>query len=232
MRNIVIIGSSGHAGVVIDAIERAAKYRIVGIIDSFKAPGDSCLGYPVLGSEALLPGILAQHDVFGGIVAIGDNWTRYKMVTRIRSAVPDFRFVTAIHPSAEVALRARVGDGSVLLAGATVCASATVGEFCILNTRSSLDHDGVMGSYASLAPAATTGGRVTIKPFAAVMLGANIIDSVSIGEHAVIGVGSIVLQDIPDLVVAYGQPARIIRARQPGDPYFGRTSQCAATSEQ
>ena len=35
MQNIVIFGSSGHAKVVIDIIEKGNKYHIVGLIDSF-----------------------------------------------------------------------------------------------------------------------------------------------------------------------------------------------------
>jgi sugar O-acyltransferase (sialic acid O-acetyltransferase NeuD family) len=220
MRNILVIGSSGHARVIIDAIERQDQFRIAGVIDTFKPVGHSCLGYRVLGDELRLPDIIRGHNIHGGVIAIGDNWVRHQVADRIRCAVPGFEFMTVIHPSAQVAHSARVAAGTVVMPGAIISANADVGEFCIVNTKASLDHDGVMGAFSSFAPAVTAGGEVTVKPFAAVLLGANIIHTISIGEHSVVGAGSLVLRDVPDRVVAYGLPARVIRARQPGDPYL------------
>jgi len=229
VKNIVLVGASGHAHAVIEAVEREGKYRIVGVIDTFKPVGHICLGHAVLGGEALLPDLIRQYEISGAVVAIGDNWVRHLFVERIRSIVPDLPFLTAIHPSAQIARSARVGAGSVILPGAIVCANGVIGEFCIVNTRASLDHDGRMEDFSSIAPAVTTGGMVVIKQFAAVMLGVNISHSVCIGEHSVVGAGSLVLKDLPAFVVAYGSPAKVVRTRQPGDPYMGGSSHATGT---
>ena len=42
-------------------------------------------------------------------------------------------------------------------------------------------------------------------------MGAIIVDGVTIGDNVVIGAGSLVLKDVPDNVVAYGNPSKIIR---------------------
>jgi len=62
---------------------------------------------------------------------------------------------------------------------------------------------------------------VIIGAFAAVCQGANVIHGVEIGEHTVIGAGATVLDNMPPRVVAYGTPARVVRARDPGEPYLG-----------
>ncbi len=220
MHNILVVGSSGHARVIIDAVEREGRFRVAGIIDTHKPVGHICLGYQVLGDELRLPDLIRELDIYGGVIAIGDNWIRHVVADRIRSAVPDFRFVSVIHPSAQIASSARVADGTVVMPGAIISVNVDIGEFCIVNTKASLDHDGIMGAFSSFAPAVTAGGEVTIKPFASVLLGANIIHSVSIGEHSVVGAGSLVLRDVPDRVLAYGLPAQVISSRQPGDPYL------------
>jgi sugar O-acyltransferase (sialic acid O-acetyltransferase NeuD family) len=220
MDNILVFGCSGHARVIIDAVEQMGEFRITGIVDSFLPAGHNCVGYQVLGNEHRLRNLIETHGIRGGIIAIGDNWVRYRIAERIRSIAPGFEFVTVVHPSAQVARSARVSGGTVVLAGAIVAANAEIGECCIVNTKASLDHDGVMGPFSSFAPAVTTGGDVTVKAFAAVLLGANVSHCVSIGEHSVVGAGSLVLRDVPDLMVAYGVPARAIRARQPGEPYL------------
>lgn len=218
--NIVVIGSSGHASVVIDVIEREQKYRIVGVIDSLKPAGGKVFGYEILGAEEAIPGLVASGQVHGGLIAIGDNWMRHLVVEKVKSLSPGFNFVSAIHPSAIIARGVTIGEGSVLMAGVVVNSDSKVGNFCILNTKVSLDHDCVTDDFSSLAPNATIGGNVSIGTFAAISLGANIIHGLRIGAHSVLGAGALAVDDIPDHSVAYGTPAKVIRKRLEGDKYL------------
>jgi sugar O-acyltransferase (sialic acid O-acetyltransferase NeuD family) len=221
MKNkIVVIGSSGHAKVVLDIIEREGQYHIAGLIDTYKPAGEAFFGYEILGAEETLVKLVSNGDVYGGIIAIGDNWIRHLAAEKIRSLLPGFKFVSAIHPSASLARGATVGDGSVLMAGAIVNSDSRVGNFCILNTNASLDHDSVMEDFSSLAPNATTGGNVAIGGFSAISMGANIIHGLKIGKHSVVGAGAVVLDDLQDYCVAYGIPARVIGKRHEGDKYL------------
>ena len=45
-------------------------------------------------------------------------------------------------------------------------------------------------------------------------MGANIIDRVTIGKNTIIGAGSLVTKNIPDDVIAYGNPCKIIRKNE------------------
>ena len=45
-------------------------------------------------------------------------------------------------------------------------------------------------------------------------MGSNIIDNVKIGKNVIIGAGSLVTKDIPDDVVAYGNPCKIVRKNE------------------
>jgi len=220
MQNIVVVGASGHAAVLIDILEKQAQYRVVGLIDSLVSPGTEFLGYRVLGSERDL-GLLAERNgIEGGIVAIGDNWVRSGVVRRLLEHSPDFRFVSAIHPSAQIARGVSIGAGTAVMAGVVVNTRARVEQHCILNTKCSLDHDSVMEEFSSLGPGATTGGNVRIGAFSVLAQGANVIHGVQIGTHAVIGAGSTVLRDTGDYCVAYGTPARFVRERKAGDKYL------------
>ena len=48
---IVIIGSSGHAKVIIDIIEQEGKFNIIGLIDNSNGVGEFVLGYKILGED-------------------------------------------------------------------------------------------------------------------------------------------------------------------------------------
>ncbi len=218
--DIVLLGSSGHAAVIADIVAREGHWRLTGVIDPERPRGSTWNGLEVLGGDGDIGTLMASRGIVGGIVAIGDNALRERVTRRIAAECPHFQFVTAVHPGAVVASSVSIGEGSVVMAGAVVNPGSNVGRGCIVNTRSSLDHDSVMEDFASLAPGATTGGRVRIGRGSAIGLGALLREAVVVAEETVVGAGSLVLSDLPHGVVAYGVPARVIRTRKPGDKYL------------
>jgi sugar O-acyltransferase (sialic acid O-acetyltransferase NeuD family) len=220
MEQIVIVGSSGHAKVVIDIVERLGRFTIAGLVDGFKAVGEKTLGYPVLGSEADLPRLIESHGLQGCLVAIGDNAVRARMAAGIAASCPDLPFLTVVHPSAIVGRDVDIGPGTVVMAGVTINPSCKIGKLCILNTMASLDHDSRMDDFSSLAPGVITGGNCHIGTHSAIGIGAIVRHGITVGDHTVIGAGSTVVSDIGGHCVAYGVPARAIRKRSEGEQYL------------
>lgn len=220
MDNIVLMGSSGHAKVIIDIVEKEGRYGIVGLIDSFRSVGETTLGYRVLGAELDLPRLVVEYNLGGIIIAIGDNSVRAHAASRVADLCPDLPFVSAVHPNTQIGKDATIGAGTVVMAGAVVNPCCHVGRLCIVNTKASLDHDSVMGDFSSLAPGVTTGGNCRIGRYSAVSIGATLRHGITVGEHCVIGGASFVLKDVESFSVAYGTPARRIRDRQKGDRYL------------
>lgn len=220
MDNIVICGSSGHAKVVIDIVQKEGKYNIRGLLEKGPDVAARTLGYPVLGSEEDLPRLIQEYQLAGVLIGIGDNFLRAKVAARIRDISPQLAFVTAVHPSASIGIDVAIGEGTVIMAGVSVNASTKIGKLCILNTNSTLDHDSTLEDYASLAPGVNVGGNCRIGKYSAISIGAVLIHGMQVGEHSVVGAGAVVLKPVEPLVVAYGSPARMIRKRQPGEKYL------------
>ncbi|MFK7811110.1 MAG: acetyltransferase [Maribacter sp.] len=220
MQNVVIFGASGHGSVVLDCIEKEAKYKVVGFIDSFEEKGTKVNGYTILGSEYDLPFLIEKYQLLGGIIAIGDNWTRSLVVERILKIAPKFNYISAVHPNAQLGKDVQIGMGSVVMPGVTINANAVIGNHCILNTNSSLDHDGYMSNFSSLAPNVCVGANFILGKGSAICLGANIIENITIGPHAVVGAGSLVVGNVTDHVLVYGAPAKVIKKRIASEPYL------------
>jgi sugar O-acyltransferase (sialic acid O-acetyltransferase NeuD family) len=221
---ILLIGSSWHASVLLDAIKLAGLYHFVGYLDDTVPPGTSRNGYSVLGGLKDAPRICSEHCVRDAVMGIGDNWWRRKLYTDLIKNCTNLQFPVIKHPSAIVAPSARIGKGAAIFAGSHVGPNSVVGDFCILNTISSIDHDCILADFSSIAPGVKTGGLVRIGECSAIGVGASISDRISIGSHSVVGTGAAVVRDIPDLVVAYGNPARVQRARCEGERYVGTSS--------
>ncbi len=224
MKNIVIIGASGHGSMLLDCLEKEKKYNVIGFIDSFKKKGKLHDGYEILGSEGEIPQLIKERNLEGAIIAIGNNFTRKCMVDELNKIAPSLFFVSTIHPSANIGRNVKVGKGSVIMPGVIINANAEVGEFCILNTNASLGHDGTMADFSSIASGSCTGGNLKLGEFSAISLGVNIIEKINIGEHSIVGAGALVVKDVGDFSVVYGVPARFIRSRKMWDSYLSGDS--------
>lgn len=220
MQKIIIIGAGPHAEVTIDIIEEEGKYEIVGIIDSKRELGSRFNKYKIIGRQENLIEICNELNTISGLVCIGDNWSRMKVVNYIYSKLSNFNFITTIHPKAVISKNAQIGKGNVIMPGVIINTKAVVGDFCIINTNSSLEHYCNMSNYSSLSAGVTTGGFVNIGMFAALALGVTIFDRVNIGQNTVVGSGSLVTNDLPDNVLAYGIPAKIVRTRKEGERFL------------
>ncbi len=218
--NIVILGCGGHAKVIIDIIECARQDQIVGVIDRQRVAGEQFCDYEVLGRDEDLPQLVASRSIQGAVIAVGDNSTRAKIARNLQKLAMPLKFPTAIHPMATIARSARLGQGTVAMAGSAVNSDTTIGDFCILNTNCSIDHDCQIGDFASFAPNSCAGGSVEVGPGSAIGLGANIIHNRQIGADTIVGAGALVVKDLPPQVVAYGIPAHVIRPRFAGDSYL------------
>jgi sugar O-acyltransferase (sialic acid O-acetyltransferase NeuD family) len=218
--DLVVIGGGDQGRQVISTVEASGGDRVVGVLDRQLDVGSTVSGYPVLGSDADIDPLAYDHGATGFVVAIGFNALRATLTERLHAHNPGLALTSVVHPSAVIAADATVGEGSIVLAGAVVGNATTVGRGALLGIRSSVDHDCTLGNYVSLAPGATVAGTVRIGMVTALGVGANVVHGRTIGQHTVVGAGSLVLDDIPEMVVAYGVPAAVVRSRRPADPYL------------
>ncbi|WP_349410681.1 acetyltransferase [Pseudalkalibacillus sp. SCS-8] len=210
--DIVVIGNGGHAKVILDLIEAAGLYRVIGYVDekyertSFEQ-GVFYTSFHSLDLKRLSP----ECKV---IIAIGDNLTRRKIYKKL--ALSEEKFATLIHPTAVISPRASIGPGSIIMANAVIHADANVGSQTIINTNSVVEHDCQIGDFVHLSPSATLTGNVTIEDDVFIGAGSTVIPSVSVRKGSIIGAGSIVIKDVPPNRKAVGNPAVVLEKRKEG----------------
>lgn len=190
-----LYGASGHAKVIMDIL-KATGVPIDGLIED-NPELTELLGYP----------IIHETDSYEPvIVSVGSNMLRKQIVEKLHVA-----FGTAVHPMAILSEWATIGAGTVVMQGAIVQSCAIIGKHCIINTGASIDHDCRLDDYVHISPHATLCGKVTIGEGTQICSGAVVIPGVHVGKWSVIGAGAVVIRDVPDFVVAVGNPSRIIK---------------------
>ncbi len=191
----LVLGGGGHARVVIDALQLIGA-NIVGIIDPKLAPRSQIMTTIVLGGDDAVHNFAVNSVwIVNGIGSTGDNSARRQCFLKFKEL--GYSFAGVVHPSACVARNTILGEGSQIMAGVTVQTGVKIGENSILNTRSSIDHDCVIGSHVHIAPGVILSGGVRVGSDVHIGTGAVVIQGVTLSDGAFIGAGSIVTKDVP-----------------------------------
>lgn len=201
MRDLIIIGASGHGKVCID-IAKMNGYKNIFFLDDDHSIQE-CNGYKVIGSVADYSKYLQSSDFF---IAIGRTFVRQKIVEEIEN--DGGVVITLIHHDAVIASDVEIGIGSVVMAGAVINPGSKIGCGVIVNTSSSIDHDCRIGDYVHIAVGAHLSGTVSIGNSTWLGIGAVVSNNVNICSDCMIGAGTVVVKDIKESGTYVGVPAR------------------------
>jgi len=148
-----------------------------------------------------------DYDVF----TLGVYQPQHK-IKIIQSLSPDMsKFINIIHIGLDISKTSSIGIGALINSKVSIAAHTTIGDFVSINRHVSIGHHTVISDYCSINPGTNIAGNVTIGEGTTIGMGTNILHQVKIGKNTIIGAGSVVTKDIPDNVVAYGSPCKVIR---------------------
>ena len=211
VKKVVFWGAAGQARVLRELVSHLG-YELVALFDnSPKVPSpfaDVPIYHGIEGFAQWQTGNSEGNESF--LVAIGGSRGRDRVEIHQFLEANQLRPITAIHPTAFVAANAHLASGCQILAHATVCVDVRMGQDCIVNTAASVDHESVFGKGVHLAPGAVVTGCVTVGDYSFIGARAVVLPRVNIGANVIIGAGSVVNKDVPDGMMTFGNPMRIV----------------------
>ena len=108
-----------------------------------------------------------------------------------------------------------VGSGLQAMPGAVAHKFSIIGDQCILNTNSTIDHECIIGNGVHIMGSASVAGCVKIGDYSTVGTNATILPNITVGKNVFIGAGAVVTCDISDNEVVVGVPAKFLRSFSP-----------------
>ncbi|OGT37986.1 MAG: hypothetical protein A3F11_03175 [Gammaproteobacteria bacterium RIFCSPHIGHO2_12_FULL_37_14] len=208
--SIFILGSGGHAKVLLDCLSRNDSVAVLGFLDNNQQmDGKIISGIPVYGHEEE---VLKRYSplliqLVNGIGSVGIPTQRKAIFKKFKNA--GYRFFNVIHPMAYIGQEVTLGEGVQIMAGSTIQPGCHIGSNVIINTHTAVDHDSYIDDHVHLAPGVICCGDVKIGEGTHIGSGAIIIQGIEIKEHCLVGAGAVVVRNIIMGSKVSGIPARV-----------------------
>jgi len=209
MNKLLILGAGGHAKVIAELADASGTWQQIAMLDDRHQLLNGTLRWPV-------PGAIGQANDFfpdysHAIVAVGESKRRLEWLDML--AACGYCLPVLVHPTAWVSPSVSLGEGTVVMANATVQADAILKRGCIVNTACIVEHDCRIGEGVHICPGAALGGDVTVGDRSWLGIGCSVIQGIRMGSGVMVGAGAAVVTDIADGLTVVGVPAQRICRR-------------------
>ncbi|MGQ0708808.1 MAG: NeuD/PglB/VioB family sugar acetyltransferase [Rhodoferax sp.] len=213
MKDLYIYCAGGFGKEVMDVARRlnssGQRWEEIHFVD------DSCTESSKYGSKVfsldylLSTGALVRGEV---VIANGEPAVREKLANRLIAVGAALGVVTDV--STLIADSAVLEPGTVVTPLCSISSDSRLMRNVSVNTMSIVGHDVEVGENSVISSMVNIGGACKIGKNCYIGMGALIKESLVIGDNVIIGMGSVVYNDIPDGVIALGNPARPMRPNQ------------------
>ncbi len=142
------------------------------------------------------------------VCGIGDVQTKIKLCQPLLDQGAEF--LTVIHPTAVVGKNVCLGHGVVLCPGVILTCDVDIGAMTMINCQSSVGHDVSIGDWCTVSAHCDLTGHTKLGRGVFMGSGARVIPGKSVGDHAVVGAGSVVIRSVVAGTTVFGNPARLV----------------------
>jgi sugar O-acyltransferase (sialic acid O-acetyltransferase NeuD family) len=204
MKSVIIIGAGGHSAELDDYFQYARKkdpdFNLVieGFID------DNPLSYKNYQFTAPYLGQISTHEIRKDchyIIGIANLLYRRPIIEKFLSA--GALFTNFIHPDTYISPSSKIGIGVVIAPGVNVGPMVSIGDFTLINSRSSMGHDTIVGEYNFICPNVCFSGFTVVGDENLFGINSVTIPGVTIGNNNKIAAGMVLDKNVGDKEVVF-----------------------------
>ena len=183
-KDIVLLGTGGGTEMVLDAIRKIGKYKVVGFIDDFSK--DS---------------LFKELPIFGGIDTIDDLVNKglenlvlsYGFIGALKNRMNVFKkfekkinFPNIIDPTSNIESSVVFGKGNIILANSYIGSKVKIGNINIINTGALISHETEINDGNHFTPSSTIAGQVKIGSLCTFGMNSSVLMKTIIGDNVLI----------------------------------------------
>ena len=139
-------------------------------------------------------------------IAIGEPSIREKLFGKVKEE--GVKIASVIHPEVTIPDSTIIGEGVIICKFVSVTCDIKIGNNVYIHPMACIGHDAIIGDNSVISSYVDVAGNCNVgsKTFLAI----NVIlkQGISIGSNTIVGMASVVHRNLPDSVIAMGNPAR------------------------
>ena len=151
------------------------------------------------------------------VISVGEPMIRRTLREKVTSN--GYRLQTVVHPSAFVGTETELGGGVIVQYGSFVSCNVKICDNVLIQPIATVGHNSTIGRDVVISSFAAISGICRIGEETYIGVSVPVKENISIGANSIVGMGSVVLRDIPENVVALGNPARAMKINESGNVF-------------
>ncbi|HEY3418464.1 MAG TPA: hypothetical protein VGM23_16435 [Armatimonadota bacterium] len=204
MRDLLILGIGVHGREMAEIVERVNAVQPTWNLLGFISPDGKHAG-KVLNDLPVLGGCEKLAEYPEALLVPDIEWPR-------SIDMPLERLTSLIDPTSFVSRTAQIGRGCVIYPFCYIGLNAWLGDYVCCLSGCVINHDDAIGDRTVLASRVTLAGYVHVEEDCYLGQGCTVRETLRIGHDSTIGMGAVVVRDVPAKSVMVGNPAHLMKA--------------------
>jgi sugar O-acyltransferase (sialic acid O-acetyltransferase NeuD family) len=217
---VVIIGTGGQSIETLNIIQKinrtnsAKMYNFIGFVhENEQFIGKKIADHFVVACDNNFTTFCIKFDKLGVIIPNGIPKVKKKIFNKITSLnITNIVYPNIIHPSVIFyEPDVKIGMGNIIAEGVCLTCEIEIGNFNLINFNATIGHNAVVKDFCVVNPLSSISGYVILEGENLIGTGANILEKITIGKHAIVGGGALVNKNVETDVTVVGIPAKVLK---------------------
>ena len=145
-------------------------------------------------------------------VAIGEPSIRESIFTKITDY--KIKMATLIHPEVTIAESTKIGEGTIICKFVSITCDINIGKNVYIHPMACIGHDSLIGDHSVISSFVDVAGNCEVQTKSFLAIGVILKQGIKIGKNCIVGMSSVVHRDLPESVIALGNPARPMKKNE------------------
>lgn len=209
MKNCVIVGAGTYGQVYVEYLKEI--YNVKGFFDSNpKFKGQQVSGYPVLGCVSRIEQYMKKHEDTSIFVPLGNNNRRVELLKKFKDL--GYNLPSFIHKSSSLPENVVLGRSVYILPSTSIMPYTKIGDYTMISMGVNIAHHVDIGEGCFFSQGCNIGASIKIAKNAYFGMGVAVMTGVKkIGAGSLMGVGTVIIRNVPDKAVMIGNPGKVLK---------------------